>query len=225
MPSFDSETVLQWTSCWLRASSRMLAKNQSRIGGRWFPQHPAPVLASLLSPSRTRVCGLAFVLKLSLELCADAGAGARPQRAPHACASTSNGELVLRASQVEGLLRLGSTCLCPVNVAFLLASYDAFATLLDSSMPSAIHTVNEALGSLSIKAQKSAAAFKQSSQLKVQPLQFSGALDHFEREELAVALGDRFAPNVRLKELLALPREQGDPILRDLAILSASRQF
>ncbi|GAA6006222.1 TauD/TfdA dioxygenase family protein [Rhodotorula paludigena] len=90
-------------------------------------------------------------------------------------------------------------------------------------MPSAIQTVNEALGSLSIKAQKSAAAFKQSSQLKVQPLQFSGALDRFEREELAVALGDRFAPNVRLKELLALPRDQGDPILRDLAILISHR--
>ncbi|BGP18515.1 hypothetical protein JCM10213_002970 [Rhodosporidiobolus nylandii] len=64
-----------------------------------------------------------------------------------------------------------------------------------------------------------------SEQLKAQPLQFSGALDgsEYPREELTPALGDRFAESVKLKELLALPKEEGDAILRDLAILLAYR--
>ncbi|GAA5832719.1 hypothetical protein JCM11251_005734 [Rhodosporidiobolus azoricus] len=64
-----------------------------------------------------------------------------------------------------------------------------------------------------------------SAELKVKPLEYSGALDRLSiaREELTPALGDRFSPDLRLKELLALPKEEGDAILRDLAILISYR--
>ncbi|GAA5969524.1 hypothetical protein JCM11641_008143 [Rhodosporidiobolus odoratus] len=62
-----------------------------------------------------------------------------------------------------------------------------------------------------------------SADLEVKPLQYSGALDAYPREELATALGDRFAEGVKLKELLALPKEEGDAVLRDLAILISYR--
>ena len=95
-------------------------------------------------------------------------------------------------------------------------------------MPVATETLSRTLDSLSLKGKATATNGTSSAKslfngdLKVQPLEPTGALDQFEREELATALGDRFAPNVRLKEILALPKDEGDAILRDLAILSAS---
>ncbi|GAA5889327.1 hypothetical protein JCM6882_000708 [Rhodosporidiobolus microsporus] len=64
-----------------------------------------------------------------------------------------------------------------------------------------------------------------SADLKIKPLEYSGALDRLgiPREELTPALGDRFPEQFRLKEILALPREEGDPILRDIAILISYR--
>jgi hypothetical protein len=55
------------------------------------------------------------------------------------------------------------------------------------------------------------------------PLEYTGAIDAYERIELTPALGDQFSPEVRLKEILALPKEEGDAVLRDLAILLSWR--
>ncbi|GAA5935048.1 hypothetical protein JCM3775_004684 [Rhodotorula graminis] len=96
-------------------------------------------------------------------------------------------------------------------------------------MPVATETLSRTLDSLSLKGKATATNGTSSAKslfngdLKVQPLEPTGALDQFEREELATALGDRFAPNVRLKEILALPKDEGDAILRDLAILISLR--
>ncbi|GAA6048869.1 hypothetical protein JCM3770_003660 [Rhodotorula araucariae] len=96
-------------------------------------------------------------------------------------------------------------------------------------MPVATETLTHAIDSLSLKGKGTNGAASAATQslfdgeLKVQPLQPSGALDQFEREELATALGDRFSANVRLKEILNLPKEEGDAILRDLAILISLR--
>ncbi|GAA5869054.1 hypothetical protein JCM8547_008687 [Rhodosporidiobolus lusitaniae] len=61
------------------------------------------------------------------------------------------------------------------------------------------------------------------SELQFKPLEYSGAIDKFKREELTPALGDRFDRELRLKEILALPKEEGDEIIRDLAILISWR--
>lgn len=59
--------------------------------------------------------------------------------------------------------------------------------------------------------------------LQRQPLEYSGAIDEYERVELTPALGDQFSPEVRLKEILALGKEEGDKVLKDLAILLSYR--
>jgi len=58
-----------------------------------------------------------------------------------------------------------------------------------------------------------------SSGFTVEPLKASGALKKYPRIPLTTALGEQFDKSVRLKEILALPREEGDEVLRDLAIL------
>lgn len=87
-------------------------------------------------------------------------------------------------------------------------------------MPSATQTLTATLDALSLRGSNGTSPFK--GDLKVQPLEFSGALNakDYPREELTPALGDRFDAGVKLKEILALPKEQGDALLRDLAILS-----
>ncbi|GAA6031545.1 hypothetical protein JCM8097_006513 [Rhodosporidiobolus ruineniae] len=60
-------------------------------------------------------------------------------------------------------------------------------------------------------------------ELKHKPLEYTGALDKFQREELTPAIGDRFDEGFVLKEILDLPKEEGDAILRDLAILISYR--
>lgn len=94
-------------------------------------------------------------------------------------------------------------------------------------MPSIAQTITQPLESLSLRGDKAAKAASPSSlfngDLLVKPLEFSNALNEaqYPREELTPALGERFNAGVRLKEILALPKEEGDAILRDLAILSA----
>ncbi|GAA5986227.1 hypothetical protein JCM10908_006465 [Rhodotorula pacifica] len=98
-------------------------------------------------------------------------------------------------------------------------------------MPSIAQTVTQPLESLSIRGHGEKASSPSSSsslfngELINKPLEFSGALDEtkFPREELTPALGERFDAGVRLKELLELPKEEGDAILRDLAILISYR--
>lgn len=94
-------------------------------------------------------------------------------------------------------------------------------------MPSVAQTITQPLESLSLRGQEDKSAKKASTslfdgELQVKPLEFSGALNEsqYPREELTPALGERFDAGVRLKEILALPKEEGDAILRDLAILS-----
>ncbi|BGP10170.1 hypothetical protein JCM10049v2_006053 [Rhodotorula toruloides] len=90
-------------------------------------------------------------------------------------------------------------------------------------MPSATQTLTATLDALSLRGSNGTSPFK--GDLKVQPLEFSGALNakDYPREELTPALGDRFDAGVKLKEILALPKEQGDALLRDLAILISHR--
>ncbi|POY71637.1 hypothetical protein BMF94_5331 [Rhodotorula taiwanensis] len=95
-------------------------------------------------------------------------------------------------------------------------------------MPSVTETITQSLDSFSIRGHDAKANGKANlfdGALKVQPLAFSGALNEakFPREELTPALGERFDAGVRLKEVLALPKEEGDAILRDLAILISYR--
>lgn len=97
-------------------------------------------------------------------------------------------------------------------------------------MPSVAQTITQPLESLSLRGQGEKTAKKASTslfdgELQVKPLEFSGALNEsqYPREELTPALGERFHAGVRLKEILALPKEDGDAILRDLAILSKSK--
>jgi hypothetical protein len=96
-------------------------------------------------------------------------------------------------------------------------------------MPSVAQTITQPLESLSLRGQEDKTAKKSSTslfdgELQVKPLEFSGALSEsqYPREELTPALGERFDAGVRLKEILALPKEEGDAILRDVAILSTS---
>lgn len=96
-------------------------------------------------------------------------------------------------------------------------------------MPSVAQTITQPLESLSLRGQEDKTAKKASTslfdgELQVKPLEFSGALNEsqYPREELTPALGERFDAGVRLKAILALPKEEGDAILCDLAILSTS---
>ncbi|KAG0663738.1 hypothetical protein C6P46_002307 [Rhodotorula mucilaginosa] len=97
-------------------------------------------------------------------------------------------------------------------------------------MPSVAQTITQPLESLSLRGQEDKTAKKSSTslfdgELQVKPLEFSGALSEsqYPREELTPALGERFDAGVRLKEILALPKEEGDAILRDVAILISYR--
>ncbi|GAA5867083.1 hypothetical protein JCM3774_004386 [Rhodotorula dairenensis] len=96
-------------------------------------------------------------------------------------------------------------------------------------MPSIAQTVTQPLESLSIRGDKATKASSPSSlsngDLLVKPLEFSGALNEskYPREELTPAVGERFDAGVRLKEILALPKEEADALLRDLAILISYR--
>ncbi|BGP02125.1 taurine dioxygenase [Rhodotorula toruloides] len=98
-------------------------------------------------------------------------------------------------------------------------------------MPSATQTLTATLDSLSLRGSNGHSASTKNGtspfkgDLKVQPLEFSGALNakDYPREELTPALGDRFDAGVKLKEILALPKEEGDALLRDLAILISHR--
>lgn len=58
--------------------------------------------------------------------------------------------------------------------------------------------------------------------LKVQPLQQSAKFgeDRFPRTYLTPALGVEFGEGVKLKEVLALPKEERDEVVRDIAIES-----
>lgn len=58
-----------------------------------------------------------------------------------------------------------------------------------------------------------------SSRFVVEPLKPTGALKSYPHSPLTTALGEEFEKSVRLKEILALPKEQGDKVLKDLAIL------
>ncbi|GAA5824848.1 hypothetical protein JCM10212_005322, partial [Sporobolomyces blumeae] len=62
-------------------------------------------------------------------------------------------------------------------------------------------------------------------QLYPVPLKPTGALHRskYPRTSLTTALGEQFDESVRLREILDLPKEQGDDILRDLAILVSWR--
>jgi len=64
-----------------------------------------------------------------------------------------------------------------------------------------------------------------SSGFTVEPLKASGALKKYPRIPLTTALGEEFDKSVRLKEILALPKEEGDAVLRDLAILGKLHFF
>ncbi|BGP34157.1 hypothetical protein JCM10296v2_005972 [Rhodotorula toruloides] len=97
-------------------------------------------------------------------------------------------------------------------------------------MPTATQTLTATLDSLSLRGSNGHSASTENGSpfkgdLKVQPLEFSGALNakDYPREELTPALGDRFDAGVKLKEILALPKEEGDGLLRDLAILISHR--
>ncbi|GAA5870099.1 hypothetical protein JCM1840_003581 [Sporobolomyces johnsonii] len=93
-------------------------------------------------------------------------------------------------------------------------------------MPSATQTLSSTLSSLSLRgSHPSPASTSTTTAFKVAPLEPSGALNEqrFPRIELTPALGDKFEASVRLKEILQLPKEEGDAVLRDLAILVSHR--
>ncbi|GAA5926243.1 TauD/TfdA dioxygenase family protein [Sporobolomyces koalae] len=62
-----------------------------------------------------------------------------------------------------------------------------------------------------------------SSGFTVAPLKPSGALKAYPHAPLTTALGEEFDTSVRLREILALPKDEGDKVLRDLAILVSWR--
>ncbi|CEQ40700.1 SPOSA6832_02360 [Sporobolomyces salmonicolor] len=92
-------------------------------------------------------------------------------------------------------------------------------------MPSATQTLSSTLSSLSLRGSQPSQPPTTTTPFKVAPLEPSGALNEqrFPRVELTPALGDKFDASVRLKELLQLPKEEGDAVLRDLAILVSHR--
>jgi len=66
---------------------------------------------------------------------------------------------------------------------------------------------------------KQASGASSSSSFLVEPLKPTGALKSYPHLPLTTALGEEFEKSVRLKEILALPKEEGDKVLKDLAIL------
>ncbi|GAA5961473.1 hypothetical protein JCM3765_003594 [Sporobolomyces pararoseus] len=91
-------------------------------------------------------------------------------------------------------------------------------------MPSIATSTTQANGNSTIanlKQQNSAAA--SSSSFVVEPLKPTGALKSYPHAPLTTALGEEFDKTVRLKEILALPKEEGDKVLKDLAILVSWR--
>lgn len=89
-------------------------------------------------------------------------------------------------------------------------------------MPSIATPNGHANGSTTIadlKQQQQQQSSSSSSGFTVEPLKASGALKKYPRIPLTTALGEQFDKSVRLKEILALPKEEGDEVLRDLAIL------
>ncbi|GAA6015075.1 hypothetical protein JCM10207_008721 [Rhodosporidiobolus poonsookiae] len=87
---------------------------------------------------------------------------------------------------------------------------------------SVTETVTSTLNNLTLRGAKDSLY---DGDLQVKPLELSGALseDKYPREELTPALGDRFGKSVKLKAILNLPKEEGDAVLRDLAIIISYR--
>lgn len=95
-------------------------------------------------------------------------------------------------------------------------------------MPSIATSNGHTNGSTTIadlKLQQQQQQSSSSSGFTVEPLKASGALKKYPRVPLTTALGEEFDKSVRLKEILALPKEEGDAVLRDLAILGKLHFF
>jgi len=102
------------------------------------------------------------------------------------------------------------------NSSLLLLSSSS-ALVIASNMPSiATTTSTQTTNNIANLKQANGAS---SSSFVVEPLKPTGALKAYPHLPLTTALGEEFEKSVRLKEILALPKEEGDKVLKDLAIL------
>ena len=105
----------------------------------------------------------------------------------------------------------------------------SFTRPASSTMPSQSHTETAATAveTLNLRGKDKTPPASLHTGLRVAPLVPSGALSEakYPREQLTPAIGVQFAEGVKLNQILALPAEERDAVLRDLAILSESSSF